>query len=443
MWRTGVVVMAIVLAGVFAWHGRSAEPSSNKSLLRKLEPRLSASDRRLRVLPERTLDSAAGLATAQATIANCLMITELKVVNDARASGDGAWSFGHLLKAAANQRSTGIRVAELTRRWVAHWEQDQSLNGSVVRKREGIQQFLDDWPKTASGDLDLDRAPFRLLAIVNRLDLRNNLVLGVPRIGGGNGGEARLVYGAIDPQGRPLPFTVIFEYGIKRQTFAEVQAWARRWYELKELKLGSEAYLQRLQGITDEFTAAAADPEQLPNGSALQQIRTNEIALGNIWELREFRLSTQDTGYLKQVTIKQTPQLRYQGTETLQRFLEDNRNEILNKQHTVPVEYPAGTPFLAGGILMQRFFKWQLPDGAPPELEPVRQLFAIHTCNGCHLAETGTEFTHVGPRAKDAAAELSRFLTEVDLVNREQDLRSLVEQGAEYEKKRPPLQFVH
>lgn len=441
-----------------ARHGHAELPAALKAISSRtagkplLQDSLKASAGKRPTAPERgtrtpsALNTAATLGNQDKIIPHCLMITDLTVVNDSRASHGGKWSFGYLTRAMANTPATGIVPEEFVRRWLAHWEQDQLINGITVHKREEIQTVIDSWPKQSDGRLDLDRAPFRLLAIVNRLDLRNNLVLGVPRIGGGGAGEARFVYCWVNESGAPQNFTVNFEFAIKRRTFDEVRRWAKRWYELKDLDLGSAEYLQALEAITERFAAAAVDPEQPPAGSALAQLRTNEIALGALWELREFQLDVRNGGYLRQVTVKQNPDISLDNSQALLDFVNRHQADILGKRHTVPVEFPDGTPFLAGSSLMRVNFRWKLPEEAPPELEPARHLFALHACNGCHFSETNTQFVHVVPRRADEESRLSQFLrTPVtgDLALREQDLRALVEIGRSYEEQRLPLQFVH
>jgi len=91
-----------------------------------------------------------------------------------------------------------------------------------------------------------------------------------------------------------------------------------------------------------------------------------------------------------------------------------------------------------------------------------RHLVSLNTCNGCHAAETATDFFHVGFRKAGQEAPLSKFLTGTgaiddpagqedearpgnvkrrcfhDLADRLDDLRSLLELGAPYETKRLP-----
>jgi hypothetical protein len=112
--------------------------------------------------------------------------------------------------------------------------------------------------------------------MVNRIDLRRT-----NGFGGGDAGEGRFVFSAIDRRNGgcgTLQFTVIFEYGIDRQGNA-VRDWARQWYDLSAMSFGPQ-FNAALQAITEQFAAAGVAPSK-PNGSALNQLRTNEIALAN------------------------------------------------------------------------------------------------------------------------------------------------------------------
>ena len=420
-------------------------------------------------------------------IKQSLMITDLKVVeNPARAAGAGPWTFGHLVTAMANPNATGIDPSTFARQWIEHWRSAQTVNRLTVTTRPAqgdpaIDAIIGRWEKdsgvAAGGKLDLTKAPFRLLAIISRLDLRSNLVLGVERIGDGGAGEARFVFCAVDTSTQEaLPFTVIFEYGIKKPNFDAVRAWATQWYELSDpnLELGSEAYNAKLEAITNQFTAAGADPESPPNRSALSQLRTNEIALAQPWEIREFRIDAHNTGYLRQVTVKQTPDLPFDNGAALSAYINATQTDILGQRHAVPVENPPGTPFLGGSALTPVNFHWKTP-GLPAN--DARHLFSLATCNGCHAREAfidfagpdpaaaPTHFTHVAPRAAGEEAKLSAFLSGkdaggnaflladpvqpaqsrafADLERRANDLRDLVKFGTFFELSRLPLQMVH
>lgn len=173
--------------------------------------------------------------------ARALLITDLRVVEDPTrtfnpCTGEGTpmgvWTFGHLLKEMANEPVTGINPSAFARDWLAQWETRQIANGDPVDARPGVQQvILDQWQAASGGPeqpLDLARAPFRLLAIVNRVDLRDNA------------GEGRFVFCAVNTQtGKALQFTVIFEYGVPRRGTRAVRAWGKRWLNLQKHPPGS------------------------------------------------------------------------------------------------------------------------------------------------------------------------------------------------------------
>src|SRR5688572_13331463 len=88
--------------------------SSSKSLIRNSPKAFSSARPPIR----RQKSSAAADAATAAPIAvsnqdkiipHCLMITDVKVVNDGRASQGGKWSFGYLMRAMANTASSGIK----------------------------------------------------------------------------------------------------------------------------------------------------------------------------------------------------------------------------------------------------------------------------------------------------------------------------------------------
>jgi hypothetical protein len=353
--------------------------------------------------------------------ARSLMINGLPVVTDPGRTFDpctgvgtalGKWTFGHLMTEMANQPVTGVTPADFVEQWLAKWATTQTVNTFPIPARIAIgTQIITPW-QTASGGgaLDLAKAPFRLLAIVNRVDLRQNIVYG-----GGSAGEARFVFGAMDQQHgcSPMPFTVIFEYGVKVKSCPALKAWAKRWYDLKGMTPGDPAYLAALEGITDVFSAAGADPSKLPNKSALNQLRTNEIALAPPWELREFRLGMPGgvSGHLSPVTVKQEPDMSFNNSATVAAYVNANAAAIVLDRHTVPETF-SGAPFLGSrapaGLPFPTLLFWG--KGADMTTPNSRFHFSLNTCSGCHAGETRTFFTHVNPESGLPAA-LSLFLT--------------------------------
>lgn len=80
----------------------------------------------------------------RAIIDRSLMITDLKVVEDpVRTTGGGVWTFAHLIREMANPEETGISPSDFVKGWLAHWQEDQKINGFVVANRKaGIEQLI-------------------------------------------------------------------------------------------------------------------------------------------------------------------------------------------------------------------------------------------------------------------------------------------------------------
>lgn len=343
-----------------------------------------------------------------------LLITDLGVVEDRARTYDactqtgtpmGAWTFGKLMTDAANGRD----ASDMVEKWLRLWMTDQTVNTFTVPSRAPIAALLLDTWKRTNGKLDLGQAPMRLLAIVNRLDLRNTRAWN-----GGDAGEARFVFGVMNPAScGTLPlFTVILEYGVPKSGCTDVRAWASQWHALGALKLDNPAFNPALQQITDAFARANAAPGR-PNGSALNQIRTDEIELGAPWELREFRLDATSHLFIES-TVAQTPDLRFNvnpTVRTLTDYINANQAAILDGTNIVPLALPATgrqSAFLGGAAPNQLMFWNSIP---PANSNDARHGLSLNTCSGCHGQESGTFFTHVEPRESHSVAALSKFLT--------------------------------
>lgn len=349
-----------------------------------------------------------------------LMITDLAVVEDPCRSTNspavacvpstvGTWTFGTLMRRMAGTRPLRPFVQE----WVSTFEIGQVVNGFAVPARPNIRaRFIDPWliqSGCAAGDpivgagacpLDIAKAPFRLLAIVNRVDLSG------AAFGATEPGEARFVFGMTDAQtGASLAATVIFEYSLP-QTL-DALGWATDWHLLSTMAPASAAYRTQLQMITDAFTLPGGVPGAPNFGTAISQIRTNDIALGFVWELREYTLQNIGLGPnrfgLRNDTVKGTPDDSMNGSAALDTYLVTDQPAILNFTHTVPSTLLGGrsTAPLA----------WINGGTAGPILPVTRHLFAFSTCNGCHLNETATAFVHVTPRGVGVPAGLSPFMS--------------------------------
>jgi hypothetical protein len=313
------------------------------------------------------------------------------------------WSFAHLMRELAPTPEAAPKMLE---QMLQTFTTDQVVNGFRVALRPGMQTtILNAWPHTASGELDLDRAPVTLQAIVNRLDVRDLAV--------GSGGEGRFVFGVNDPSGFALQFTMIFEYNLPAQTEQDVLDWANRWHGLQAHPFPSEEYNAALEDITRRFSSRNASPGSV-NGSALLSFRTNEIDLGfgAPWELRQFELSP-ETGFFRQIPLSETPDLNFNGTPTFADFVNQNAAAIISlvpggTGNTVPLQFE-GQNFQAGSALNSGFVQWSADGIQDPE---ARFHASLNTCNGCHGTESGSGFLQITPRGfTGGEAGLSSFIT--------------------------------
>lgn len=393
-----------------------------------------------------------GVSTAATDPFATLMIVDPMVVNDPTRTIDpctgignpnGVWTFGYVMDQMA--ALTTMTTDQFVRNWMGTWATTQTVNGWSVPPRNHIKAILDDWAVRSGGSvtstLDMGKAPFRLLAIVNRVDLRTN-----GSYGGGSAGEARLVYGLVEPTGGCVlrkEMTVIFEFKIQIGGCPGVRAWAKQWHDLQLNPTGSAAYNIALEAITRQFTDAGSDPFQLPNQSTLGQLRTNEIedpvtTFNMLWEMREFNLDS--TGNLKVVTVKETPDTSLNGKPPITGYI--NSLPITGPLPVLPNNFPGTSNPLLGG----RSITPGGPNPPPimtwgPSTSVRRHDFSIGTCSGCHSRDTNTLFVHIDP-SKSGIASLSGFLTGAmppvvdpvsgvsrqfdDLTRRVQDLDALV-----------------
>jgi hypothetical protein len=341
---------------------------------------------------------------------------------------EGAWSFAHLMRESAPSPD---QAPAMVLQLLQHWLTNQTVNGFTVAARPLMQQdLIDIWPKTPTGDLDLDQAPVTLEAIVNRVDIRN--------LSQGAAGEGRFIFGVNGPAFQN--FTIIVEYTLPAQTQADVLGWANRWHALSSNPFPSEQYNAALEALTRSFTDRNSLPSGV-NGSALAELRTNEIALSGFsrWELRGFVLSP-TTGFFDETTVKETPDLSFNNTPTLANLVNQNAAAIEAvvpgaNGNTIPLQF-GGQNFL-GGSVFNDLIEWNAPGIADPN---ARFHMSLNTCNGCHGPETNTSFLMITPRFAGSEATLSPFLTGTtvfdqfsgqvrtlnDLQRRNADLTSLV-----------------
>ncbi len=327
-----------------------------------------------------------------------LAIRDVSVVDDPMRTGPGgAWSFGKLME---NMAPTPAQAPAMVEAMLRSFLTPQTVNSFVLPPRTNMQRVLDSM-RGSNGQLDLTRPAFRLLAIVNRLDLHDS-----DGVSATTAGEGRFVFG-FAPFGQTLSATLIIEYSIPADSPEDILDLANAWHGLRALTLGTPEYNAALQAVTDRFTARGAAPGR-PNESALGQIRTNDFFTFsfNAWEFREFHLDA-TSGMLVPAPVAQTPDRSFNFSDRLGRFVLANEPAIFTDKHAVPLTFE-GAPFQAGALDAFDFFRWQVP-GVSAE---TRHRFARNTCNGCHTFQetAGAEF-QISPRGQFQESSLSGFLT--------------------------------
>lgn len=338
-----------------------------------------------------------------------LIVRDPAIVDGALASNalDTGLSFRAMIEWLVGDKE---RALPATREWLGQWETVTKVGpyGAPVAPRPQIDPLLiAPWfasqpPASTPGtgaydeptrtDTSLwNRAPFRLLAVVNRLDLAADPCQGPP-------GKIHLVYAVLDASLRaPLEMTIVLEVPYPETRSAA--AWARLWERLPSQR--DSRYPTLLGLLVSSVLHDAA-----PYGARL---RSNELALGGgvdkSWELREFHVEDGPFGrQLLMNTLESTPRDDV-DPKSLATHIVQNAEEI--GAHAVPLPEA-----MQGGAARtpRAGFSWAVP-GVDDSL---RTAFSRQTCNGCHGGDTATlPFQHIAADpSRDAPARLSRFLSD-------------------------------
>ena len=379
-----------------------------------------------------------------------LLITAPEVVDSAKARYPGPWSFGFLMEQAFTRDKAPAVLAEWLQRWTEGTEKP------VVPGRPGVDDLVRQWQDADGYKPDPDdpwrpdfaNAPFRLLAIANRMDLAvpfdalrdekgrvksplrgsGPVYYQTPQLVDSSGGEGRFVFAALDKDGEPMPggTTLIFEYGLHGDRKQEgVMNWAMDWHALGRYREFDGGYLAALADVTGKFTRRVKR-DRGPD-TQLIRIRTNDGSYGMTREFREFRVSADG---LTHGELAGTPRVEYfeRGTREnrwLARWLRMGQGG-LNEATTVRDKIAGGPHFnLAfptrarpGSLLPVVAMVAPVPgnnadyhwDGYSMKDAALRRSFSLQTCCGCHCGDTGTAFFHIEPRRAGEQSQLSDFM---------------------------------
>jgi hypothetical protein len=344
--------------------------------------------------------------------------------------------------------------------------------GTVATIRNTFQErILTPW---ATSDQD---GPFRLLAVVNRLDLAgDDDTRGGGELAGNERrwfGEGRLVFGLnqdLDAN-TPYPMTLIMEYRLPalkettvgNNTTYEVDTsfdyeagpagnaawrngrarWATIWRELSRYDHTDANYKALLLKIAKLF-ATGDNHLALRTGEKVYNTATGAFA--NEFEYREFYLNEQWN--LSTRKLRREPILCSQGSETLKNRIQDEWNSPAGDLHFTamlgdrkmedeeaielsnicgnglydpPDGLPYGQDLKSGGFGLRAKFTrfnsgtlWTISNVS----EAKRHSTATASCSGCHSTETGNSTVfHIGPRLAGEDAQISAFLTGPVMVN--------------------------
>ncbi|RZA24733.1 MAG: hypothetical protein EOP10_09000 [Proteobacteria bacterium] len=334
----------------------------------------------------------------------------------------GPLSFGEVLKPLLGGNPNPREVEDFIRAWANQWSAEfKNANGDRAAARPGFMQAIEQW-KNASiargvDGLDLRIAPFRLMGITNRFDVRNPLIPG-------DAGEARMVYAMLEnPSDRPQddgqtvrPFSLIFEYKVAVQSDDQLREWLSLWHELSSLECrpgNCAPFMNKLTTITKMFTHKQGPLLR----SSLGQLRTNEIAFGNPWELREFNITNEGArSRLIQVDAKRTPEARVNNSNELANFVSGiSKENLIANNYEIPIS--------------MRSVKAQVQNANPEwkvAIDSERaKIFNLNTCNGCHSSDQAVidGFYHISPFQKLGADAMSNFMKKEDLPRRASVLR--------------------
>jgi hypothetical protein len=360
-------------------------------------------------------------------------------------------------------------------------------NALPVKRRIGLvkrttnpfrERILAYWDPNGTGpELPPDQldGPFRLLAVVNRVDLA-----GADDNPGGGAtlpeekrkffGEGRLVFGLTRPDdsGAPYPMTLIMEYhlpflqrvivdgevryvAIERDFdydavsdedwIKQRKLWAGLWAELSDYELDSDEYRTKLRAIVTLF-ARAENSIALRVGHVVDPIdprdTTREFEYRESYTQDGFLLAPRDLARDVHPCVAQQPffaeliEQRWQASTRDMRF-DYKWPSAIDDQAAISEAcgLPMGAEPGAQGprVHVSRFLAdkwWPALYGTDPrdhnlnDLEEKRHDFAMTTCSGCHSRETGTQGFMIFPRRANedsVVAELLRRPVSVTLPN--------------------------
>lgn len=304
---------------------------------------------------------------------------------------DGRWSFASVFARAAK-----VGGGNASPGYVEAWRKFLTTNADYEL---GAMEFFN--PAWSQGSYALDKAPVKLLAVVNRIDQ------GVAQGKQVCGPEIRFVYAALPVTEPYLPhyLSLIAEFVLPCLSQTDFKALAADWSSLNDpgqARCGSSDYVKKLECVLDTWTARASKARLRVNGNGGGGVDT--------WDTREFAFLP---GGLQIQNLERQPNGKGIGMCTtsqtdLGRFVPGNVAAVLASRHEFSGSLATKNETIVDQGSMITLSS-SLALSAPTD--DVRFALSINSCLGCHGPETGTHFHQVGQRARGQQSPLSGFLT--------------------------------
>ena len=390
----------------------------------------SASDPVATVSAEEQALSVGGCGAVVDPLRSSLIVHPSIVSDPARSSNatDGVWSFRRQIENMAPSASAAATDSFL-RGIFESWLSPQFVNGELLDARPTAQGVLLDQfqdPGSSPRTFNLANAPFDLIGIANRIDLRGTTAAG----------EGRLIYALRVPGGGSNAMSLIVEYALPLKAPLDTPAkWAAKWHELDALDPATQSatFASKLQELTDVFTVRNAVPGNI-NGSAVLRIRSNEVALvgpaggGGHWQLREFRLNAAGA-MLPAITESSPNHDAFNRSQPMRDFINQTPALAAADLSFLSVKLPdvfqnalfgGGKSQMTSTAFDRNADRWSLSFTEDQRTSVAIDNFGMLTCNGCHNENkllSDIPFYQVSPvnaPGADGTGRLSKFMTEGD-----------------------------
>ena len=269
----------------------------------------------------------------------------------------------------------------------------------------------------------LEKAPFRLLAIVNRSDLAKFKVNAAsPEDGFVRGAELRFEFGGINKAtGKPVDFFIIVEFVLKNMSKAAFKIYLKKW-----LDLSSVGSLDRPSDLNNVLKDALATGVASARFRVLGQSKLNPAR----WPMREYGVTPSQVklqALSRQLPSREacaqnetSPQLAWWVNQPVNvinalanqyEFSSPPHPDFCPGESTQPPR-PSSIPTKSAAAVAQLppFVFGTNVTVSPADVPLLQSRLALNSCTRCHQSATNTDFRHIFNRDRGKQSEVSGFL---------------------------------